>query len=402
VASGSTLTLAGPQSRHFPWLQTHSSLRPLQLHPHHPQIGQGKQGDQLCSVLLEATVAVFDLAKLALDYPKRMLHLGSIPGLGFFNLVYQLIKRIALVQGPAFAWAHGSVPCHAVFGIWAVVDALITRIAIRIHFLPVQQAVAFEHIVNIARCAPHGVQQAKIGVCANVCLHAKVPLVVLLAGVHFRVAGFIVVLGGTGSCYERGVHHGAGLEQQTALDQQVIDGGQDLFGQLMFFQPMTEPQDGALVGHARELWELGKFPVQRHIKERVFHARVRQGEPLLQKVRAQHGRQREGGTPLLAFGAVRRDQIDQRLPWDNFVHLFQELALAGFIHAQAQIKANLFHGSMMLDGAYVRHTGVRLLQSFLRSICLGMSRPLRWWLLRGFGLRMFLCKLPPATLLPYK
>lgn len=128
---------------------------------------------------------------------------------------------------------------------------------------------------------------------------------------------------------------------------------------------MTEPQDGALVGHARELWELGKFPVQRHIKERLFHARIRQGEPLLQKVRSQHGRQREGWAPLLAFGVVRRDQIDQRLPWDNFVHLLKEFALASFLHAQAQLKACLFHGSMMPGGAYARHTGSGLLQSFL-------------------------------------
>ncbi len=97
------------------------------------------------------------------------------------------------------------------------------------------------------------------GLNLNEGLHAKVPLVAFLAGVHFRVAGFVVVLGGAGSRYERGVHHGAGLEQQTELDQQVIDGGQDLFGQLVLFKPMTESQDGALVRHARELWELGKF-----------------------------------------------------------------------------------------------------------------------------------------------
>ena len=89
-----------------------------------------------------------------------MLHLGSNPGLGFFNLVCQLIKRIALVQSPAFAWAHGNVPCHAGLGIGTFMDALITGIAISIHFLPVQQAAAFEHIVNIARCAPNRVNQA--------------------------------------------------------------------------------------------------------------------------------------------------------------------------------------------------------------------------------------------------
>ena len=78
-----------------------------------PSIGQSKQGDQLRRVLLQPTVARFDIAKLALDHPKRMLHLGTDTGFGFFNLVCQLIKRIALVQGPAFAWAHGNVAGHA-------------------------------------------------------------------------------------------------------------------------------------------------------------------------------------------------------------------------------------------------------------------------------------------------
>lgn len=80
----------------------------------------------------------------------------------------------------------------------------------------------------------------------------------------------------------------------------------------------------------------------------------------LQNVCAQHGRQRKGWTHLLAFGVVRRDRIDQRLPWDDFVHLLYEIALAGFLHAQAKIKAYLFHRSMLLDLACIRHTGAEL------------------------------------------
>jgi hypothetical protein len=68
---------------------------------------------------------------------------------------------------------------------------LITRAAARVHFLPVQQAVALKHGLNMARCAPHGVCQAKVGV--NVGLHAKVPLVACLTGLHLRVMGFVAV-----------------------------------------------------------------------------------------------------------------------------------------------------------------------------------------------------------------
>jgi hypothetical protein len=46
---------------------------------------------------------------------------------------------------------------------------------------------------------------------------------------------------------------------------------------------------------------------------------------------------------------------DQRLPWNNFAHLLKELALTGFLHAQAQVKACLFHGSMKLGAVYAKH-----------------------------------------------
>jgi hypothetical protein len=59
-----TLTSAVPVQCHFPWLQTLSSLRPLQLGAHRPQIGQGKQGDQLCRVLFQHTVVRFDVARI--------------------------------------------------------------------------------------------------------------------------------------------------------------------------------------------------------------------------------------------------------------------------------------------------------------------------------------------------
>ena len=51
---------------------------------------------------------------------------------------------------------------------------------------------------------------------------------------------------------------------------------------------------------------------------------------------------------------------------NDFVHLIKELALASFLHAQAQIKVGLFHGSMMHGGAYAKHTEAGLLQSFPR------------------------------------
>ena len=124
-----------------------------------------------------------------------MLHLGPGVDLGISKPVGQLIEGIAFVQGLVVARVHCNMPCHFRLGIGAFGDASVSGIAMRVHFLPLQPAVAFEHIVNMAGCAPHGVHQARLSVRANVGTHAKVPLFAFLAGVHLKVAGFVVALG---------------------------------------------------------------------------------------------------------------------------------------------------------------------------------------------------------------
>jgi len=54
-----------------------------------PQIAQRKQGDELRCVLGQPSVARLAVAKLALDHPKRMLHLGAHTGLEFFHPLFE-------------------------------------------------------------------------------------------------------------------------------------------------------------------------------------------------------------------------------------------------------------------------------------------------------------------------
>ena len=50
-------------------------LATFHKHPSsHPDVGQRKQRDQLRRVLLQPLITHLDVAELALDYPKRMLH----------------------------------------------------------------------------------------------------------------------------------------------------------------------------------------------------------------------------------------------------------------------------------------------------------------------------------------
>ena len=89
----------------------------------HPQIGQRKQGGDLRRILLEPPVAGLHVAKLALDHPKRMFHLGANTGLELLGLVQQLPHLAGLLEGFALAWAHGHMPSHGGISTWALLDS---------------------------------------------------------------------------------------------------------------------------------------------------------------------------------------------------------------------------------------------------------------------------------------
>lgn len=175
-------------------------------------------------------------------------------------------------------------------------------------------------------------------------LHAKVPFVALLAGVHLWVALSVLVFGRAGRCNQGSVYRSARLEQQALGGQQLVDGGQNLLGQLVFLKPMTKPQDGALVRHPPMGIKTCKLPVDRGVKEGFFHRQIRQGEPLLHAVNALHGFQGKGWAAVLAFGVIRGNEFNQSSPGNHPIHLGQQLLLARLLGAQVQIKAALLHG----------------------------------------------------------
>ena len=101
------------------------------------------------------------------------------------------------------------------------------------------------HLRRLFQRLEHGrtMYQARIRVHPNVGLHAKVPLIALLALVHLGVALAALVFGGAGRGNERGIHHGASFELQAFGLQQGINRGQNLFGKLVALQQMAKAQD---------------------------------------------------------------------------------------------------------------------------------------------------------------
>lgn len=204
--------------------------------------------------------------------------------------------------------------------------------------------------------------QPRVCIHADMGLHAKVPLVALLAGVHLWIALSVLVLGGAGRCNQGGIDRSACLEQQALGCQQGVDGGQNLLGQLVFLQPVAKAQDGALIGHSAMCIKPGKLPVDRGVKEGFFHRQIRQGKPLLHAVNAQHGLQSKGWAPVLAFGVIGRNEFDQGHPIDYWV-------LQDFLRPDGQSKSNKLN--IALIQLEFRCFGFLLFSSF--SFCLSVE-----------------------------
>lgn len=63
--------------------------------------------------------------------------------------------------------------------------------------------------------------------------------------------------------------------------------------------------------------DTGKATHGGHLDQCLFHRRIAEGIPLLQKMDLQHGGQwiRRAAAQLAGLGVVVVDQLDQRLPW---------------------------------------------------------------------------------------
>ena len=118
--------------------------------------------------------------------------------------------------------------------------------------------------------------------------------------------------------------------------------------QLVLLQPVAKSEDSALVRQALIHIVLGKLTVQWGVKEGFLHRWVRQAEPLLKEVNAQHRRQRKRRAAGAALGIVRRDKRDQHGAGNHALHLLQEFALARFFHAEIEVQGRLFHSPYFL------------------------------------------------------
>lgn len=208
-------------------------------------------------------------------------------------------------------------------------------------------------VVGVGRSGGDGVQQPRVRIHANVRLHAKVTLIALLGLVHLGVTLAAVVLGRAGGRDQRGIHHGAGLEHQTAFNEFGVDGGQDLLAQPVFFDQMPNAQDRDLIGQLHDpRIQVRKLLVQRDVVKGLFHGRIGVIKKLLQQMDAQHHLGGKLRPACLARRRMWRNQRQQISPRYHQVHLVQKHTLARAFGDQLESglgKSHLFHGSNVSD-----------------------------------------------------
>ena len=97
----------------FAYLHAHSTLHPLHKPAScHPDVGQRKQRNELCSIFGKPPVADLGVPELALDNPKRMLHLGPHAGLELFGLFVERAPGLMLLR-LTLTRAYGHMPIDA-------------------------------------------------------------------------------------------------------------------------------------------------------------------------------------------------------------------------------------------------------------------------------------------------
>ena len=294
-----------------------------------PQVGHGKQRHDLPSVLLESAIADLGESELALhdtegifdDGPYRRQH----PVEGFLFIGQCAAGRLLgrCQDGKA------SFLLEALEGPVRLVIAPITQG----NFLfAVQAGVHHRDVGDCGGRAFDAMDQAALGIDANMGFHAEVPLVALLGLRHLGVALLVLVLGRTRGGDQRRIDDRAALHGQTLLGKHAGHFSEDGGGQIVLFQQMAEAQDGAFVGH--DVFggiQPGKLTQQGNVVQGFFHRRVGVTKPLLHEANAQHRAQLHRRAAVAFLGVERLNQGFKTRPRLHRVHLRQEYRLPGLL-----------------------------------------------------------------------
>src|ERR1035437_3999630 len=140
---------------------------------------------------------------------------------------------------------------------------------------------------------------------AHVRFHPEIPFVAFFRLVHLRVAFLFAVLCRTGRVNDRRIDNGASGDLDATTFQMKVHCLQYRATEVVLFQKMTKLADRRLVRHRLVAKiDLRELAHQRRVVQCLFDRRVREVEPLLQKVDTQHAIDAHRPSPIASFGVV--------------------------------------------------------------------------------------------------
>lgn len=314
----------------------------LQLPPCKVQIGQCTENKQGVRILGEAAISDLGESKYTLHNPKDMLDLRSDFRLG--TVAQSVVIRQRFMPA-AFRLSKILGAGCATLNRFTL--ACIGRVAPDACLITVQQIPKYLRIVNIGGRRRHRMDDFGFAVDANVRLHSKVPLVAFLGLVHLRVSRFLFVLGRIRCIDNAGIHNGAIGNFHPLILKIFPDRAKQLIAQFMPLQQVAKIENGRFIRNrlAPEI-DADKSAHGPGFIQRLFSTGVRQIEPVLQKVDAQHALQANGRSTITGPGVERLDNLTQLAPGYDTIHLGKKLLSPGWLAIALKIarcKGLLFH-----------------------------------------------------------
>ena len=275
--------------------------------------------------------------------------LARIWDLGFdrFQLVAQAVQVSAQVQRLTLAWRHRDIPDDLAFCFRSFGRALVAGVTEGFLLIPMQQCLRLRDVVDVGRGADHGIYKSRLGIDADVRLHAEMPLVTFLGLMHLGISLSFPILGPRWSGNDRGVDDGAFAQHQAFLGKVCFDRREDALGQFVLFQKMLELEKRRCIRCAFPAQvDADKVADRVTVVQGVLDPFVGQSERLLHDVHAQHPPQSNWRpTAPLALRVVRRQRAQQIRPrCDDFEFAEQPLALGHLaLGCLLQVRKALLH-----------------------------------------------------------
>ena len=295
------------------------------------QIGHAEQREQLRGVLGQAAVAGLAMPEEVLHNVEGVLDLGPQAGLDLLDPL-QLFTPAMLGQRPPLAGAHGHMPVDRhTEALLAFVHARVASVAEGILLVAVQQRLGLGHVGHMGRRADDRMHQPRLGIDADVRLHAELPLVALLRLVHLRIALSRRVLRRRRRSDDRRIHHRPAPQEQTLGRQMRVDRREDRVRQLLVFQQAPELQQRRGIRRRLAPQVDAHEPANRlAVVNRVLDPLVRQPQAVLHDVHAQHALQtHRRTTPSAALGIVQLDRGHQLAPRRHHLDLAEQPVPSG-------------------------------------------------------------------------